>query len=222
MGLRKLSVKDAKSAMPGCTLVTNLDEVNKRPPFMPGVARLIPGDEIRFDVAIEDKDDKPAFVWGQDSTLNDAYFILATLVRGERELENYHLFPSMLLRTMLKKRGAKHSLDSAAPEYLRNKGIIEMLPTQRLTDYMMCYYGKSIVVEDVDEDEDVWVLNFAKIREDKIDLTKEPRPLRDELWTGGKARFYEFSMSEIDAVTPVVAPVVTSTVEASPTPIIGG
>lgn len=201
MGLKKLNVRDAKAAMPGCEFVTDIQEINKKPPFLPGVQRLLKGDKIRLNVAMEDKDGVQMFVWGQDPLLNKAYFVLATLIRGGRVLEHYHLFPSMLLRTMLKKRSAKHSTDAADPQYAHNTGIIEMLPTQRLTDYMLCYFNKEIEVINIDEDVDTWIIDFAKVREDKIDLSKEPRPIRDELWIGTKSRFYDFDVHDLVAET---------------------
>lgn len=213
----KISVKDAKGAMPGCTLVTNIDEVNKRPPFTPGTQRLLKGDTIR--VNITDESEKK-LIWGKDDNLRGAYFVLATLIRGERELPFYHLFPSMLLRNALKKNSAKHSEDAKAPQYANNEGILELLPSQRLTDYMELYIGKDIVVEDVDTTE-TWVLDFVRIENDKIDLKEEKRPIRDELWIGTNTRFYTFEVTDTEHEDDSVVKG-DSTVVTNPTEHIGG
>lgn len=192
MGLKKLNVRDAKAAMPGCTVVTNIEEVNKRPPFVPGTQRLLKGDKIRVNITDEDGN----LLWGKDPTLRNALFVLATLIRGERVLEHYHLFPTMLLRTSLKKLSAKHSEDAKNPDYAHNEGIIEMLPSQRLSDYMQSYVGYELLVADIDSIE-VWTLDFSTIERDKIKLEDEKRPLRDDLWIATNSKFYTFEMSEL-------------------------
>lgn len=161
--------------------------------YTPDSARLMAEDKIVLNVT----DERGQLIWGKDESFHGAIFVLATLIRGDRELENYHLFPSMLLRSGVKAKGRVHSADSRTPEYAHNEGLPELLPGQSITDYMDELLFHSIEVISTTP-EDIWALDFVKIDKNGKTIDDLPRPITDEWWIKSSTKFYIFGLEELE------------------------
>lgn len=156
-------------------------------------ARLMQNDVIALDVT----DDKGAMIWGKDGAFNNAIFVLATLHRGERTLENYHLFPSMLLRSAVKVKSRTHSADLRTPLYAKNEGLEDLLPGQTIVDFVEEMQFHTIEVVSISP-ETVWTLDFQKIEKNGKKVEELPRPIADEWWVSGETKFYTFEVEEME------------------------
>lgn len=187
---------DTAAAMGANCVQVDEKEVAKRNIYAPTSARLITGDIVTLDVV----DENGKLIWGKDSRLNDSYFVLATLTRGTRTLENFHLYPSMLLRSGVSKIGASHSADMKNPTWIVNSGLPELLPSQSLVSYMADLIGGIIKVFKINP-EQVWGLDFDKLNKQNKKVSDLPKPITDDWWIETTQKFYEFilSLGEDDA-----------------------
>lgn len=179
-----------------CTRVKE-EDVAKKALYAPTTARLIEGDVVEMNVV----DENGKLIWGKDSRLNDAYFVLATLKRGNRVLENYHLYPSMLLRAGVEVSQSKHSEDMKEPNWVTNSGLFELLPSQTLVSYMTLYIGYSILTESITP-ATVWGLDFDKMNKQNKKVADLPKPIIDEWWISTIQKFYTFVLTELTAEEP--------------------
>lgn len=168
-------------------------------------ARWQVGDEIMFSY-VNENGEATILV---DALRPNAYFTLAALTRGGRDVV-VRVYLSTLFRGGLKANGSKHSDDVESPEWVTNTGLPPFIDGQSIVAYVSEIVGKKFKIMNVRETE-TWGLDFSKIKSEGIDLSAEPRPLRDELWRKGTQRFYDFeevveTASTATASTTTTAP----------------
>lgn len=187
--LKTIKRGDTAAALGANCVQVDPKEVAKKNVYAPKSARLIEGDIVELNVV----DESGKLIWGKDSRLNDSYFILATLTRGKRTLENYHLYPTMLLRSSVSKIGASHSADMKNPTWIVNSGLPELLPSQDLVSYMTDLIHAIIKVAKITP-EQVWGLDFDKISKAGKKVSDLPKPIIDEWWIEVTQKFYDFTL----------------------------